>query len=88
MEARVKVATKTHSVSALENVRSPNKNIKQEQQQKRNSLLEQPVKNLALSLQWPRLLLWHRFDLWPGNFCVHGQKKSEVTKDEERLKIR
>ena len=27
----------------------------------------QPVKDLALSLQWLRLLLWHRFDPWPGN---------------------
>ena len=26
------------------------------------------VKDLVLSLQWLRSLLWHRFDPWPGNF--------------------
>ena len=28
------------------------------------------VKDLALSLQWIRLLLWLRFDPWPGKFCI------------------
>lgn len=28
------------------------------------------VKDLALSLEWLGLLLWHRFDPWPGNFHV------------------
>ena len=31
------------------------------------------VKDLALSLLWLELLLWHRFDPWLRNF--HGQKK-------------
>ena len=26
------------------------------------------IKDLVLSLQWPRLLLWYRFIRWPGNF--------------------
>ena len=28
------------------------------------------VKELALSLLWLRLLLWHRFDPWTQNFCM------------------
>ena len=34
------------------------------------SLVLQWVKDLALSLQWLGLLLWHRFDPWPGNFYM------------------
>lgn len=34
----------------------------------RGSPLVQCVKDLALSLQWPRLLLWCEFSPWPGNF--------------------
>ena len=29
--------------------------------------MAQWVKDLALSLQWLRSLLWHRFDSWPRN---------------------
>ena len=35
-----------------------------------NSLVTQWVKDLVLSLQWLRLLLWCGFDPWPWNFCV------------------
>ena len=28
------------------------------------------VKDLSLSLLWLGSLLWHRFDPWPGNFCM------------------
>ena len=31
-------------------------------------LVVQWVKHLALTLQWPGLQLWHRFDPWLGNF--------------------
>ena len=34
------------------------------------SLVLQWVKDLALLLQWLDLLLWHRFDPWPGNFYM------------------
>ena len=37
-----------------------------------SSLMVQWVKDLALSLLWLRLLLWHRFDPWPGNSTCHG----------------
>ena len=30
--------------------------------------MSQWVKDLALSLLWLRLPLWHRFDPWPPNF--------------------
>ena len=33
-------------------------------------LVAQQVKDSVLSLQWLRLLLWHGFDPWPGNFHV------------------
>ena len=33
-----------------------------------SSLVEQPVKDPALSLQQPGLLPWHGFDPWPRNF--------------------
>ena len=32
--------------------------------------MSQGVKDLALSLLWLWLLLWHGFDPWPGNFCM------------------
>ena len=28
------------------------------------------VKKVALLLQWLTWLLWHRFNPWPGNFCI------------------
>ena len=34
------------------------------------SLVAQCVKDPALSLMWLRLLLWHGFHPWPGNFCM------------------
>ena len=36
----------------------------------RSFLVAQRVKDLALSLLWLRLLLWHGFSSWPGNFCT------------------
>ena len=36
----------------------------------RSSLVAQWVKDLVLSLQQLGLLLWHRFDPWPRNFCM------------------
>ena len=35
-----------------------------------SSPLAQQVKDLALSLQQLRLLLWHRFNPWSRNFCM------------------
>ena len=40
------------------------------------------VKDLVVSLQWLRSLLWCRFDPWPGNFhmlLVQPKKKKEKT---------
>ena len=34
------------------------------------SLAIQQVKYLVLSLQWFGVLLWLRFDSWPGNFHI------------------
>jgi len=37
----------------------------------------QQVKDLALSLQWLGVLLWHRFDTWSGDFymlCAQPKK--------------
>ena len=31
--------------------------------------MAQWIKDPVLSLQWLGLLLWHRFDPWPRNFC-------------------
>ena len=40
----------------------------------------QQVKDLVLSLPWLRLLLWHGFDPWPGNFHMPGmQPKNKQT---------
>ena len=51
-----------------------------------SSAVAQRVKDLALSLQWLRSLLWCAFDPWPRNFCMpcvqsrqtKGKKKSLV----------
>ena len=40
----------------------------------RSSLVTQWVKDLALSLLWLWLLLWHVLDPWPGNCPGCGQK--------------
>ena len=42
--------------------------------------MAEQVNDLALSLQWLGLLLWWRFDPWPGNFhmpWVWPKKKTE-----------
>lgn len=41
------------------------------------------VKDLALALQQLWLLLWHRFDPWPGNLHAVGMAKKEK---KERMK--
>ena len=46
----------------------------------RSSPMVQWVKDSVLSLQWLGLLLWHRFDLWLGNFhtpWVWSKKKKK-----------
>ena len=47
-----------------------------------SSLVVQQVKDLALSLQWLRSLLWHRLDPWLVNFHVQQvrpkKKKSRM----------
>ena len=35
-----------------------------------SSLVAQQIKDLLLSLPWLGLLLRHRFDPWPGKFCM------------------
>ena len=42
------------------------------------------VKNPALSLLWLRLLLWCRFDLWPGKFWLWVQPKKKKEREEGR----
>ena len=32
---------------------------------------------------WLRSLLWHRFDPWPGKFCISQAKKEEEEEEEE-----
>ena len=49
-----------------------------------SSSVEQQVKDLALSPQWLWLLLWYRFDLWPGNVTCQGfsqKKKSSFSRN-------
>ena len=49
------------------------------------------VKDLALTLLWLRLLLWCRFDPWPGNFhmlWVQPQKKKKELPEEEQYSIK
>ena len=46
-----------------------------------SSLVVQWVKNLVLFFHWLRLLLWHEFDPWPGNFhspWVQPKKQTET----------
>ena len=40
--------------------------------------MAQWVKDLALSLLWFRLLLWHRFDPWPWNFFIPTKTWSKM----------
>jgi len=48
--------------------------LKDKRQKKKSSsqssLVAQPLKDPGLSLQRLWLLLWLRFNLWPGNFCM------------------
>ena len=51
-------------------------------------LWAQQFKDPALSLQWLRSLLWHRFDTWPGNFCrlwVLPRKKPKKTNKKKKV---
>ena len=50
----------------------------------------QQVKDLALSPQWLRSLLWRRFDPWPGNVCMPQtwlllQKKSKLMQKKKSM---
>ena len=44
--------------------------------------MAQQVKDLALSLQWLGLLLWHRFNTWPGNFHMLWVQPKKVHKND------
>ena len=48
--------------------------------------MAQWVKNPALSLQWLRLLLWHRFNPWPRNFCMPWTKPKKKTNKQTKKK--
>ena len=52
----------------------------------RSSCVVQQVKDLALSLLWLWLQLWHVFDLWPRNFHML-QAWPKIKKMRYRLKI-
>ena len=39
--------------------------------------MEQRAKDLALSLQWLGLLLWHMFHPWPGKFHMRPKEKKK-----------
>ena len=58
--------------------------------QRGNPLVAQQVKNLALSLQWLRSLLWCRFEPRPRNFpmpwCGQGKKKQQQQKRQKKKK--
>ena len=45
----------------------------------RSSPVAKGIKNLALSQQWLGLLLWRRFNPWPGNLKGHVTKKKKKT---------
>ena len=54
-----------------------------------NSLEAKWVKNLALSLQQPGLLLWREFDPWPRNFhipWVWPKKSKEIKRIKKDIK--
>ena len=42
------------------------------------------MKDLVLSLLWLRLLLWHRFDPWPENFCMPWAALIRATQGRQR----
>lgn len=60
----------THSLEALTN-QQMSLRTESRFQAKWSSLVAQWDKDLALSLLWPRSLLWHGFDTWPRKFCMH-----------------
>ena len=48
--------------------------------------MAEQVKDLGLSVLWLWLLLWHRFDPWPGNFCMpQVQPKEGVTAKKTKM---
>ena len=56
----------------------------------RNSHVVLQVKDLALSLQWLGLLLWHRFYPWSRNFCmpvVLPKRKKKKSRKFQKAKI-
>ena len=57
-ECKLVQFTMENSMKILQNIKS------------RSSLVAQQVKDLALLLLWLWLLLWCRFDPWPGNLCM------------------
>ena len=55
-----------------------------------SSHVAQGVKDLALSLQWLKSLLWLRFDPWLriSTCCGHGQKKKiQIIREEIKLSL-
>ena len=44
------------------------------------SLVVQHFKDPLLSLQWLRLLLWHRFNPWPRNFHLPQEQQKKKKK--------
>ena len=50
--------------------------------------MAEPVKDLALSVQWLWLLLWCGFSFWPGNFHMlkHGPKNPPKTNRKGMIK--
>ena len=49
-----------------------------------SSLVVQWVKDLVLSLQWLRSLLWYVLDPWPRNFCMLWAWPQIVTRVKKR----
>ena len=52
----------------------------------RSSHVAQQVKDLVLSLQWLRSLLWHGFNPWPGNFHMLQVQPKKKKKNEGKIK--
>ena len=67
---------------ALEKTKRQNKNKNKNKNKPGSSLVVQPVRDLALSLQWLRLLPWHGFNPWPGNLHTpQAQPKKKRERD-------
>ena len=47
-------------------------------------MVAQWVKDLVLSLLWFSLLLWHKFNPWPGNFCMLQAEGKEREKEKKK----